>query len=403
LKESGSILKEEEVDISLQKRVKTTDTITLAADVVSLYEYTVGLVTDFPKDVLSRSSKLKEIKKASAGQAAENRKTDQSTEWKELFNSKAKEVIHQRIFNAEVMNLLKDQDKKIENLIKITDVDRNTIKQISAELDDAKVEIARLVSVFSNYKQQDLQHSLAGAASYEGQSSADECLPGSQETCTDEIASPASERGSLNTSPEMTITIQGDGGVPKEAKPETEVDIVLADDKDDSFTPVSKEKKTMNKMGQVKSAGMPHYGQHMVTRVVEANGVDFTTYLHKKGKPKSQPLEQYRRQQHRQWQEQAQQDQYRRTGQDDRQRTVHLSSRLRGVKQERGIPVYLRSIAVDEETDEEVIRMVKEHASSHGVRIMSQTVIRNRRYTDMVGCKITIPLSQEPLHPPSPT
>ena len=90
LRETGTISKEEEVDIALQKRVKTTDTITLATDVVCLYEYTVGLATDFPKDVLTRSSKLKEIKKAHNGHTAETKKSDPSNEWKNCLITRPK-------------------------------------------------------------------------------------------------------------------------------------------------------------------------------------------------------------------------------------------------------------------------------------------------------------------------
>jgi hypothetical protein len=56
--------------------------------------------------------------------------------------------------------------------------------------------------------------------------------------------------------------------------------------------------------------------------------------------------------------------------------------------------MYLTNIAVDEETDEEVIQMVREHANVQGIWIMGQIIIRNRTYTDVVGCKIIIPVSQ---------
>ena len=71
---------------------------------------------------------------------------------------------------------------------------------------------------------------------------------------------------------------------------------------------------------------------------------------------------------------------------------------LRGVRQERGSPFYLQQIAIDnDETDEEIGNMVKDHCKEKGIRVMKYRIFRYRAVYDTVGCRIIIPESQEHL------
>ena len=126
--------------------------------------------------------------------------------------------------------------------------------------------------------------------------------------------------------------------------------------------------------------------QAIVTRVMDPNGKDFTTFLHKKGTPQSLPLEDYRREQIHQ--------QPRGPPPGDRQDQQHRRQ-LRGVKREKGITMYLSGIEVEDETDDEVVRIVKDHARDKGIRIIGHNVIRTRRFPYVVGCKIILPDAQE--------
>ena len=116
-----------------------------------------------------------------------------------------------------------------------------------------------------------------------------------------------------------------------------------------------------------------------------SNGTDFTTYLHKKGTPNSVPLEDYRREQ------QQQRSNGPAGGQGQRKQ------QLRGSKREKSMAMYLSGIAVEDETDEEIVKIVKDHARDQGIRIMGHSVIRTRRYPYVVGCKILMPETQEYL------
>ena len=70
---------------------------------------------------------------------------------------------------------------------------------------------------------------------------------------------------------------------------------------------------------------------------------------------------------------------------------------LTGVKREEQCYLYLKNVMVDRDTDEEIGGNIKAFATSKGLRIMSHKVIRNRFVDDVVGCKITVPSSQEHL------
>ena len=47
-----------------------------------------------------------------------------------------------------------------------------------------------------------------------------------------------------------------------------------------------------------------------------------------------------------------------------------------------------------EDTDDDIIKMIKQHGQANGIRVMSAYIIHNRVCSDMVGCKITVPASQ---------
>ena len=75
----------------------------------------------------------------------------------------------------------------------------------------------------------------------------------------------------------------------------------------------------------------------------------------------------------------------------------HKDSRrsLRGLKAEKTLCVYIENIEVmEEESNDDIITMVRKYAALGGLRTMSERVIRNKFYTDVVGCKVNIPASQ---------
>ena len=341
LRDTGTINNEEKVDISLQRRTKSGENSTLAKDIVELYAYTVGLQESFPKDVLTRNCKLKEIKKKD--DEAIGAKPNQAEEWSELFNGKNREVVHQRIFNTEIMNRMKDMEKRMETMAHASEDDKNKIEQLQSDLRAANQEIATLKAV---------------------------------------LKVPEKKVNDANTSQEPPNNSEN-----------------VIDNKDNnsaypSLPPTRAGPSTSlltGKASPMKKVGTPPQAQSqqnvMVTRVTESNG-DFTTFLHKKGTEQSAPLEQYRRDQ----QEEASGD---RPAPPGRHAGYQQRRQLRGVKRERGITMYLSGIEVDDESDEDIVHMIKEHAKDKGLRVMGHTIIRTWRYPYVVGCKIVIPENQE--------
>jgi len=68
---------------------------------------------------------------------------------------------------------------------------------------------------------------------------------------------------------------------------------------------------------------------------------------------------------------------------------------LKGIKQERSVALYLKSIAVNNETDEDIGCSIRDYANSKGIRVMGYHVIRYKTCNDAVGCKIFVPESQQ--------
>lgn len=109
LREQNIIGENEHIDISAQRRHKKDDNENLAEDVVKLYQYAIGLQTDFPKDILARSSKFKDITQIVEKQPGEDEKDCSEGRGQ-------KETLHQKLFNLEIMNLVKEQSRSIEKL-----------------------------------------------------------------------------------------------------------------------------------------------------------------------------------------------------------------------------------------------------------------------------------------------
>ena len=309
LKESETIDKNETVDITLIRRTKAGDSSALSKDVVDLYSYAVGWVEEFPRDVLTRGSKLKEVKKKEA-----NDKRDQATEWQEVFNKQNKEVVHQRIFNAEIMNRMRDMEKRMESLADSCTKDRQVIEKMQSDLDAANHEIARLKSV-TNMPEEN---------------------PSDRTTLENNIAS--GQEG--NTTEEQQVdeqhqapSIENKSEFPALPPPAS---------KDAPGTSASAAPKT--KPNWPKNVLPPPKSQPMVTRMTDTEG-NFTTYLHKKGTAESQPLEQYRRDQH-----DSRQSEHPAHG--NTHRTSNQRRQLRGARKERGISMYLSGIEIDNETNE---------------------------------------------------
>ena len=68
---------------------------------------------------------------------------------------------------------------------------------------------------------------------------------------------------------------------------------------------------------------------------------------------------------------------------------------LLGNPQERGAMFYIENISVDDENDKAIGNSIKEYCRNKGIRVMSYKIIRNKFCFDTVGCKVTVPESQE--------
>lgn len=79
----------------------------------------------------------------------------------------------------------------------------------------------------------------------------------------------------------------------------------------------------------------------------------------------------------------------------NRQRQPSYTKRtLKGCIPEKGVTLYVEHIQMClDDTDDDIVKMVKVYGQTHSVRVMNGYVIHNRVCTDIVGCKITVPAS----------
>ena len=69
--------------------------------------------------------------------------------------------------------------------------------------------------------------------------------------------------------------------------------------------------------------------------------------------------------------------------------------KLAGLKAERGTALYVEHIqTMEDDSEEDIIKCVKDYAEHGGIRVMSAKVIKNRFCQDVVGCKVFIPEKQ---------
>ncbi len=81
------------------------------------------------------------------------------------------------------------------------------------------------------------------------------------------------------------------------------------------------------------------------------------------------------------------------TGRQPGQQPARRRPVLRGVTQQKGIAVYVTGIQVTDDTDEEIGQMIRDHLKPNDIRVINYRVIRYKRYTDTVGCRIIVPES----------
>ncbi len=310
LRESGELTTSETVEISLVKRHNKDNNEALAEDTVKLYQYAVGLKSDFPKDVLTRKSKLKEVQTE-----------DAETEDQDKGNKLPRNTLHQKLFNVEIINMIKEQGRELEKMKREHRQQRDTITGLTNELNEAM----RKISELENHN-----------------------------------------KGEAN---------QATSDETKDTTPPETIETIIVEEPQPLHNPI-----TTDKPAPPKSPPRNNTNTSRVTHVVE-NGQS-TTYLHKLGTQQSKPIEDYREQQKSQ-----RYDNNKRGNQ----------PRLRGVRQEKGVMLYVTGIHCEDKGEEELKTDIKAHARDNGLRVMYIRVISHRMFQDSVSCKLLVPENQEYL------
>jgi len=65
-------------------------------------------------------------------------------------------------------------------------------------------------------------------------------------------------------------------------------------------------------------------------------------------------------------------------------------TRLQGARRVKTVPLYLMNIQINDETDDDIAKMVVEYTRTKGIKVSNTYVLRYKGCTDVVGCKIMV-------------
>ena len=341
----GTLSKGEHLDIILNKRGIKSASKTIAKEIIELFEFIVGYTKIFPKAVVSRQSKMIEL-----------------TGERDIPNTKCNSV-SDRTKITELYNIVKELQDSMSSVLKENRCMGEKINRLEQEV----VHLKGLVKILSTPSKTTISN------------------PGVIPTPQKDNAKPISVIGAGGINP-----------VPKQ----------------DGYSKASS--KTCGYVSQSRT----------LTNIMSDNGADWTTVLHN-GKSLSnevrcnvmagkQPSVTQHQSEQERWPPlpQARHPEHLAHQQSPPKRIPAPKApqspnvqplikpsghKLRGVKQEKGVALYLKNINIDGDSDQEVGQMVKDHAMVNHIRIMWFRVIKYRACNDVVGCKIFVPESQEHL------
>ncbi len=368
LKEQNKLEEGKETNFKLLRRTKSGDNTSLSKDIVDLYEFAIGGVDRFPKNVLTKSS-CKHIEIPMSNSQVQKQSP-----------VKRQDVLLAKINTVELTNKVREQDARIETLERESkECKVNSDKQ----LDDMKKQIHDLQKLVTQIQavcgvipvQQGTLNGTAAAASTEIESS----------TGSPTLDNPAQEVIDLTPARESTD---------------------LAKDQS-ATTPNDEAPSSHSGQSHMFPPGVPPVSSTTEwpslgtgTMNVRDDSGNFTTVTYRRTPgTTNEQLRQgishnINRIQNGQQGSMMQNHPPPSTGNSSYPGTGLLT----GIRRENGTTLYIEGIHVADNTAYEAIgNNVKTYAKSKGIRIMAIRIIRNRFCDDAVGARILVPSSQEYL------
>lgn len=410
LKNEGTLAEEEMLDIKCVRRTGKSAKKNIGKELMDLFDFVVGYKKIFPRHLITKDSKL--VDNFANGEGNETEK--QSLK------------ITDKMRLVELQNIVMEMKEKLDSVIEENRAVKSQLKELENVIDGLKCQTV-------------LDKPIDGSTKNAVQSSSRTVVERGK---TDE----KQEESSLNKQQAMQKTEEDfDNHGKGSTSDDSEVPCAQrtpkrrVDKRRGNWTTKHHEKQKPEQGAAKHNEGIsgedddipcaqrtpkcPEQSMHY--NVMSANGIDWTTVIQKKrGKKRisssssddvqvtevSRQADQAETQRPHTSQMQAPQPKLKETygqivknrrkllteaSQNHMKSNMNNKTSLKGIKQERGVALYLKSIHVNEETNEEIGRMVKDYAGSKGFRIMGFQVIRYRTCDDAVGCKIFVPDAQQ--------
>ena len=355
----GLLPENDKVDITVANKTNKSGAKNIAKDIIDMYDYIVGHTQIFPKTLISKESKYIDISKKDSERGS-----------KQIYNP-----VLDRMRMTELANTMRDLQSAIDKLVEEKKEDRKKIVKMEQEI----VALQGQVNLFSNQN-------------------ASENTPGANTIQEPQAVIPNNNKQEDKHAPSIittkaAATAATANGNPTETK-------AAADDLEPKNPVHGIGRRTVVQGSNGEIVTVIHRGPSLTKDIVDQvlAGKQPTPQKEEWPSlpiPKGGPLSQHSI---------PHNDRRPSSHNNEKQipdRTPNFSGRqsrgLRGVRQEKGSSIYIRSIQVEDESDEEIGQMVREHCKQYGIRVMNYRIIRYKAVSDVLGCRITVPQSQEHL------
>ncbi len=382
LKRDGTISDDERLDIQCVRRTNKTVKKNIAKEIMEMFQYIVGYSKVFPRHVLTKSSKL--VESAGAGDTGDKVRVNEKQEMK----------ITDKMRLIELQNTVNELCGKLDGVMVENRTMKERLQALENEMDEMK-KTRRDIDTVQNPNREVPTNEIpiVTANTDKGQDNKNESKKQDgggdgedEDDSSDGDGSNGGEGGEAESSDDSEIPC----AQPSPKRKEQSIHYNVMDENGmDWQTVIGKKQSSQRNRRDDKNAEAPRGSAQPSTSRLPGSGQTTQAGKQKQKVTYSQIVKNLRTERPERAERQERPQRPARNTQSSK------NTMLRGIKQERSVALYLKSIAVTDEKDEEIGRSVKEYASKRGIRVMGFHVIRYKACVDAVGCKIFVPESQQ--------
>ncbi len=386
-----------------------------ATDLLELYMYTEGHKKEFPRDVLTSVKNFVEMHSSSPnssprtvgmqnGQRQSGVQVSNHTEWHIKIGELANKL---RIIQEDFVKEKKAKDIVIKRLTDDIGALRTELATVKQQCDSQKVTHTEHVNTAesANDSAASVLTTNSTCSSTNSPARAHETAITEQSVTTEEIT----EQSSTNANGNAQLTDPKDSSAPAPAEPIEDIDGARAatgDNVNDNAMPsnstealpghVDQKEKTEDKEPVRKDSTSSSSSGGGSSSSSSSSSPPPASYSEALQIPGDWNLAVNKRQKKKLLRQTRQKEDTRvRPNSTPQSKQTPTANKLQGRRPVAGVQLYLEHLnRGDNDTEETITKMVRQYARSKQLRIMSARVVLNRVCDDMVGCRISVPLSQ---------